>query len=138
MADRVRKVRYCNVTVLNRAGQGAKVLGALKDAGVNMLAYSGFPAGGGKAKLDFVVENTAALRRIAKKEGWRLSKPKKAFLVQGSDEAGAALRHTQRLADQKINIVAADAVSAGKGRYGMIIWVNDRDYNRAAKALKAK
>ena len=138
MADRVRKVRYCNVTVLNRAGQGAKVLNALKDGGVNMLAYSGFPVGGGKAKLDFVVENTASLWRIAKKEGWRLSKPKKAFLVQGNDEVGAALRHTQRLADQKINIVATDAVSAGKGRYGMILWVNDKDYNRAAKTLKAK
>ena len=138
MADRVRKINYCYVTVNSRAGQGAKVLGALKDEGVNMLAYSGFPVGGGKAKLDLVMENTAALRRIAKKEGWRLSKPKKAFLVHGSDEIGAVLRHTQRLADQKINIVAADAVSAGKGRYGMILWVNDKDYNRAAKALKAK
>ena len=138
MADRVRKVRYCNVTVLNRAGQGAKLMSALKAGGVNMLAYTGFPVGRGKAKIDFVVENTAPLRRIAKKEGWRLSNPKKAFLVHGSDEIGAVLRHTQRLADQKINIVAADAVSAGKGRYGMILWVNDKDYNRAAKALKAK
>ena len=138
MADRVRKVRYCNVTVPNRSGQGAKALGALKDEGVNMLAYTGFPVGGGRAKLDFVVENTASLRRIAKKEGWRLSKPKKAFLVLGNDEAGAVYRHTRRLAEQKINIVAADAVSTGKGRYGMILWVKDKDYNRAAKALKAK
>jgi hypothetical protein len=138
MADRVRKVRYCNVTVLNRAGQGEKVLGALKDSGVNMLAYSGFPVGNGRAKIDCVVENTASLRRIAKKEGWRLSNPKKAFLVQGSDEVGAVYRHIQRLAEQKINIVAADAVSAGQGRYGMILWVKDNDYNRAAKALKAK
>lgn len=138
MADRVRKVRYCNVTVLNRAGQGAKALNALKEGAMNMLAYSGFPVGGGKAKLDFVVENTASLRRIAKKEGWRLSESKRAFLVQGNDEVGAVHRHTQRLAEHKINIVAADAVSAGKGRYGMILWVKDKDYNRAAKALKAK
>lgn len=138
MADRVRKVRYCNVTVPNRAGQGAKFLGALKDGGVNMLAYTGFPVKGGKAKLDLVVENTASLRRLAKKKGWRLSNPKRAFLVQGNDEVGAVYRHTQRLADHKINIVAADAVSAGKGRYGMILWVNDKDYNRAVKALRAK
>jgi aryl-alcohol dehydrogenase-like predicted oxidoreductase len=33
--------------------------------------------------------------------------------------------------------LTADAVSAGKGRYGMILWVKPRDYARAAKALGA-
>jgi hypothetical protein len=138
MADRVRKVRYCYVVVPSRAGQGAKVLGALKDAGVNMLAYSGFPVKGGKAQLDFVVESTARLGRIAKKSGWRLSKPKRAFLVQGDDKVGAVQRHVQKLADQKISIIAAQAATAGKGRYGMILWVRKKDYGRAARALRAK
>jgi hypothetical protein len=30
-----------------------------------------------------------------------------------------------------------DAISAGKGRYGAILWVKSRDVNKAAKALKA-
>ncbi|MHC5015079.1 MAG: hypothetical protein ACYTGM_11340 [Planctomycetota bacterium] len=34
MADRVRKVNYCYMTVPARAGHGAKILGELKDAGV--------------------------------------------------------------------------------------------------------
>jgi hypothetical protein len=137
MADRVRKVNYCYVTVSNRAGQGAKVLGQLKDAGVNLLAYSGFPVKGGKAQLDFVPENMAALRRVAKKNGWRLSKPKKGFLITGKDEQGAAHRHIDRLAGARISITAADAVVAGKGRYGMILWVKPKDYNRAARVLRA-
>jgi len=29
-------------------------------------------------------------------------------------------------------------VAAGKGRYGMILWVNPKSYARAAKVLKAK
>jgi hypothetical protein len=138
MADRVRKVRYCYITVPNRAGQGAKVLSAIKDAGVNMLAYSGFPVKGGKAQLDFVVESTARLARLAKKSGWRLSKPKRGFLVQGDDKVGAVHRHIKKLADQKISIMAAQGVSAGKGRYGMILWVKVKDYTRAARALRAK
>lgn len=138
MADRVRKVRYCYITIPNRAGQGVKVLGAIKEAGVNLLAYSGFPMKGGKAQLDFVVESTARLARLAKKNGWRLSKPKRGFLTQGDDKVGAVHRHIQRLADQKISITAAQAVSAGKGRYGMILWVKAKDYSRAAKALRAK
>lgn len=138
MADRVRKVRYCYVTVPNRAGQGAKVLGAVRKARVNLLAYSGFPVKGGKAQLDFVVESPARLGRLAKKSGWRLSKPKRGFLVQGDDKVGALHRHIQKLADQKISITAAQGVSAGKGRYGIILWVKPKDYNRAAKVLRAK
>ncbi len=138
MADRVRKVNYCYVKVPNRAGQGARVLEALKDADVNLLAYTGFPERGGKAQLDLIPENMAALRRVAKKHGWRLTTGKKGFLIQGSDEVGAVHRHIHKLAANKINITAADAVAAGKRRYGMILWVKPKDYAKAAKVLRAK
>jgi hypothetical protein len=138
MADRVKKVNYVYLKVPNRAGHGAKVLGELRDADVNLLAYSGFPIKGGKAQLDLIPESMAALRRIAKKNGWRLSKVKKGFLIQGNDDIGAVHRHINKLAANRINITAADAVAAGKGRYGMILWVRPKDYNRAAKVLRAK
>jgi hypothetical protein len=138
MADRVRKVNYCYVTVSGRAGHGARILAELRDAGINMLAFSGFPAGQGKAQLDMVLEDIAALRRLAKKNRWRLSKAKKAFLVQGSDAVGAVHRHLQKLADQRINVTAVDALVAGKGRWGMILWVKPADYRRAARVLGAK
>ncbi len=137
MADRVKKVSYCYLMVSNRAGQGTKVLETLREAGVDLLAYSGFPSKG-KAQLDLIPENMAALRRVARTRGWRLSKVKKGFLIQGSDRLGAVHWHIARLADRKINIVAADAVAAGKGRYGMILWVKPKDYARAARALRAK
>ncbi len=138
MADRVRKVNYCYLTVPTRAGHGARVLGELKDADVNLLAFSGFPAKGGKAQLDLLTDDLAAVRRVARQNGWRLSPSKKAFLVQGDDKVGGIHRHIERLADRRINVTAADAVAAGRGRYGMILWVKPKDYARAARALNAK
>ncbi len=138
MADRVKKIGYCYITVANRAGQGEKILGKLKEEGVNLLAYTGFPVKGGKAQLDFVPEDMAAFRRVARKSGWRLSKMKKGFLVTGSDECGAAFKHVSKLAKASINVTAADALAAGKGRYGMILWVKPKYYNRAAKVLGAR
>jgi hypothetical protein len=138
MADRVRKVSYCHVSVPNRAGQGAKMLGALQEAGVNLVAYTGFPSKAGKSQLDFVTDDMAGLRRVARKGDWRLSKTKRGFLVQGDDKLGAAHRLFERLAGEKVNVVAAEAVAAGKGRYGMMLWVNPKSYARAAKVLKAK
>jgi hypothetical protein len=138
MADRVKKVSYCYVTAPNRAGHGEKVLDALKEAGVNLLAFSGFPAKGGKAQLDMVAESMAPVRRMAKRNGWRVSKIKKAFLVQGRDEMGAVHRHVRKLGEAKINVVSAQAVAAGQRRYGMILWVRPKDYARAARILRAK
>jgi len=138
MTDRVKKVNYCSTIVSSRAGQGAKMLSELTKAGVSLAAFTGFPATGGKSQLDFIVESMTPVRRIFRENGWTLSKPKKAFLVQGEDEVGAILKHINKLAANKINITAADAVFAGKGRYGMIIWVKPKDYARAARVLGAK
>jgi hypothetical protein len=138
MADRVKKINYAYVTLPNRPGQGVKILGELKQAGVNLLACSGFPARAGKAQLDIATEKPAIARRLAKKHGWPLSKVKKAFLIQGGDEPGAVHRHVQKLAAGRISVTAATAVSAGQGRYGMILWVKPKDYNRAARLLGAK
>jgi hypothetical protein len=138
MADSVRKVRYFYVMVPNRAGAGAAVLARLREAGVDLVAYSGFPASGGKAQIDLVTDDIAGLRRAAKSSGWRLSAAKKGFLVQGDDRMGAVHRHLAKLAAAKVSVVAADAVAAGKGRYGMILWVKAKDYARAARALGAR
>jgi len=138
MPDVVKKVTYCNTTVANRAAVGAKVLAELKRMGVNLTAFSGFPTPGGKAQLDFVTEDIAAVRRVFARNGWKLSRPKKGFLIHGADGVGSAFRHIKKLGAEKISIIAADAVYAGQGRFGMILWVRPKDYRRAARILKAK
>ena len=137
MADQVQKVNYCYTLVPTRAGQGAQVLAALADAGVNLDAFSGFPRGRG-AQLDFVTNKMPALRRVAARKGWKLSPVKKAFLITGINQAGAVHKHVRKLAAARISVTAADAVCAGMGRYGMILWVKPRDYGRAARTLGAK
>ena len=132
-----RKVDYCYVTTGSRAGKGAAILKALKDANITLLAFSGFPTGGGKAQVDLVADKLGPIEKVAKNEGWKLSKRKKGFLVQGRDKAGAIEEPISALAAQKINITAADAVASAAGRYGMILWVKPKDYARAAKALGA-
>ena len=138
MADSVQKINYCYAMMSTRPGQGARILGALAKAGVNLDAFSGFPSGKGRAQLDFATSKMPALRRAAARNGWRLSRVKKAFLITGVNKAGAVHRHVKKLADAGVSITAADAVCAGMGRYGMILWVKPRDYARAARALRAK
>lgn len=138
MPDIIRKVNYVYVTTPNQAGTAARALEALRAASVDLLAFSGFPTGRGKAQIDFVTGDVEAVKRVARAQKWTLSRVKRAFLVQGTDVIGAALQPLATLAAAKINVIAADAVAAGDGRYGMIFWVEPRAYGRAAKLLGAE
>jgi hypothetical protein len=134
----IRKVKYCHLTVPSRSGQAVKILSELNDAGINLLAFSGFPTGPGRSQIDLVAENMGAVTRLAKRLGWRASQVKRAFLATGQDEPGAVAKVLSRLARQNINVTAADAVAAGKGRFGMIFWVKPDRYTAAARALRAR
>jgi hypothetical protein len=132
-----KNVRYVALEVPSRAGRGAAVLEAVAKAGIDLLAFTGFPERGG-AQIDLVTDDLAKLRRVAKAEGWRLAPEKRAFLIQGRDRVGAVHRELAKLAREGINVTAVDAVSAGGGRFGMILWVKPRDHARAARALGAR
>lgn len=137
MADTVQRVEYYYVTVRDTAGEGDRILSALKERGINLFAYLGFPAGGGQSQIDLVPEDPASFRQAADQAGLTLSQAKRAFLIQGDDRVGAVTDTTAKLAGANINITAAAATSAGSGRYGMILWVAPAEYERAAGVLGA-
>jgi hypothetical protein len=136
MVDIIRKVAYFALDVPNRPGEGARVLGTLADAGVNLLAFKGFPSGR-KAQLDFIPEDVAVFKNAIKAAKIKTRPQKFGFLVQGDDRKGAVADLLKTLAEKKINVMATDAVSAGAGRYAAILWVGTKDVNKAAKALGA-
>lgn len=134
MGEMIRPVDYYYIQVADKPGEGAKALGLLKTAGINLLAFSGFPQGK-RSQLVFVPEDSVALVNVAKRAKWKLSPKKTGFLVQGDDRVGACADFMGKLAAAKVNVTAIDAVSAGAGRYGAIFWVKSRDVSRAARAL---
>jgi len=136
MAEMIRKVQYFYVMAPDRAGEGARVLETLRDAGVNLLAFSGFPVGK-RAQLDFVPEDPAAFRAAAKRAKWKVVGPKTGFLADGDDRPGVLAGILGRLAAAKVNVTATDALCAGAGRFGAILWVKPRDVAKAAKVLGA-
>ena len=136
MADIIRKVAYFAMDVPNKPGEGARVLGTLAEAGVNLLAFSGFPSGR-KSQFDFIPEDVAVFKKAVKAAKIETRPQKFGFLAQGVDRKGAVADLLKKLAAKNINVTAIDAVSAGAGRYAAILWVNPKDVNKAAKALGA-
>lgn len=137
MADTAQSVEYQYVTVPDAPGEVQRILSALESSGVNLVAFLGFPTGGGQSQIDLVPEDPEAFRQAAEQAGVTLSEVKRAFLIQGDDRVGAVADATGKLAEANVNITAAAAVAAGSGSYGMIVWVAPADYERAAGALGA-
>lgn len=136
MATQIRRTGYFSFDGEDRAGEGARLLGKLKDAQVNLLSFVAFPTGGGRAQLTVVPENADAFAAAAKKVGLAPSERKECFLVEGDDRVGAAHEVVKRLAEAKISFTAGHACSAG-GRFGMTLFVKRADLAAAAKALGA-
>jgi hypothetical protein len=132
MADYVRIASYFKMAAPDKAGEGARALSRLRDAGVNLMAFSGFPRNR-RAQLDFVPVDPMAFKAVAKQAKLKVLGPKACFLAEGDDRPGAGAELMSRLAEAKINVTALQAISAGAGRYGAIFWVKPRDVKKVAK-----
>ncbi|MHC4944372.1 MAG: ACT domain-containing protein [Planctomycetota bacterium] len=135
MAVTVNQADYFYATVKDAPGEGRKLLEFLSAHGINLLAFTAFPVGEGKTQLDLFSEDNALLRKAAEEAGIPLVGPKKAFLLQGDDRTGVLGEYHLRLADAGVNVIAANGVCDGSGRFGFVLWVNPEDQGRAAEAL---
>lgn len=136
MAETIRKVDYYYITTPDKPGEGARVLGALRNAGVNLLAVHAFPSAR-RTQIDVVPADSVAFLAAAKAAGLKVSKPKTVFLVEGDDRVGAVANLLSRLGSAGINATATTGIRTGPGRYGAMLWVKPRDVKKAADALGA-
>ena len=137
MADNIRLVSYFYTHCADSPGEAFRLLSALKEGGVNLIAFSAFPEGMNRCQVDFIPENPDLFMKVAQKAGLTVSDKKQCFLIDGADRPGAVAEVLKRLADAKINATAMDAVCAGGGRYGAILWVKPAALAAASTILGA-
>jgi hypothetical protein len=136
MAEEIRVVDHYSASILNKAGEGARVLGALRDAGVNLIAFWGYKHGAGRAQLEFIPEDSATFVAAAKQAKLRLRKST-ALYIHGDDRPGAIADILAKLAGSRINVEAVQAVCGGGGSYGIIVFLPPAAARKAATVLNA-
>ena len=135
MGDTIRRVESYSLEVADEPGEAYRVLSWLEEAGVKLVYFTAYPMGGGKAKLDLVVEDPEALARAARARGLPSLGRTPAFMVSGRDGVGRAAEVLRHLADAKINVHAATG-TVQSGNYGIILWVQPSDAEAAIRALR--
>jgi hypothetical protein len=101
MPTTIRKVNYAYVTVASKPGEAARILEALRDANVNLLAFSGFPQGRNKAQVDVVTDNIDGLKAAATRHKWKLSPPSEPFSRRERTRLEPRYRRSPRLQGRK-------------------------------------
>ena len=135
MGSQIQRVEYFHASVRDEPGEAYRFLSQLAGSGVNLLAFNAIPAGVEQTQLVLFPEKVDRLVRAAAETGLVLSGPQRAFLIQGDDELGALLEIHRRLFDAHVNVYASSGVADGRGGYGYVVYVSDKDYESAARAL---
>ena len=136
--ETAKKYDHYSARIANKTGEGARVLKALGDAGVNFIAVWGYVKSSRIGILEFIPEDGKVFAKAAKAAGLELGPKVAAFVVNGQDRPGAVAEALGSLGAAGINVVAAQAVCGGEGRYGAALYVAPADARKAAKVLGAQ
>ena len=133
----IAKTEYFSIMVPNKVGQGAHVLSAFKEAGINFVGIWGYPGKSKKeARIDLIPEDAGAFKKAAKKLKIDAQGKQFAFVTNGPDQPGAIAEILTKLSNGGISVRAVQAVCGGEGRFGAFVEVDQDDVKQATKLLK--
>lgn len=135
MALKISRVEYYYVNVRDELGAGYRVLSALAERGVDLLAFTAVPSGPATAQFALFPDDPNTLLAEARAAALDLDGPYNALLVQGDAELGALAGVHERLFEANIDIYASMGVTDGRGAFGYLVYVREDQYDQAAAAL---
>ena len=138
MTTEIIKVDYHYIILDDTPSAAAAALETLWGEGVSLVGISTFPHGPGKNQLDLIAHNNRALEKTAEDLGLKVSPVKTGFLIRGEGSPSPAITEIlRRLAGANIPVTSLQAVAAGAGRFGAMLWVKAHDVDKAAGLLNA-
>ncbi|MGA2113426.1 MAG: hypothetical protein ABSH56_01595 [Bryobacteraceae bacterium] len=134
----ILQMDYQYVVLDDDPSAAAAALATLWGEGIDLVGFSEFPHGPGKAQMDLIASDGRSLARKATDMGLTVSRVKTGFLIRGEGTPGPAVAEIlHRLASAHIHVISLQAVAAGAGRFGALLWVTAPDVREAAKVLGA-
>jgi hypothetical protein len=136
MAFDIKKAEYYNITVDGSAGDGYKLLSVFAGADVNLLAFKAVPEEPGRTRFSLFPDDSLKMNDGAKKAGLNMDGPHAALMIKGyDDESGECATIHEKLCQAGIDVYESSGVANIKGSYGVVLYLNQEDCEKAMAAL---
>ena len=136
MAFDVQKVDYYSMTVADQVGDGSQLLSLFAGFGVDLLAFKAISLAPGGAQFTLFPREGSKMTEGARKAGLELDGPRSALLVKGGEKPGALARIYEKLSHSDIKVREASGLAHINGSYGVILYLEQEDCDRAVAALE--
>lgn len=137
MAFDIKIVEYYNTTVEGHVGEGSKLLSVFADVGVNLLAFKAVALEPMRTQFTLFPDDGLKMTDGAKKAGLNLDGPHSALLIKGdNDESGELAGIYEKLSQVDINVSESSGIADIKGSYGVILYLDQEDCEKAVAALE--
>ncbi len=138
MARRIRFLPYYYARIEGDPDAAYAWLEELAHAEVDLLAFSAVPYGPNHVELTLFPVDVPALTASSLAKGCDLVGPYHALLVQGDDQLGALARVHGELREAGVRVYASQGVTDGRGGFGYVVYVRERDASAAAAIVDAE
>ena len=117
----------------DKPGQLLRFASEFKKRGVNLDMLWRY--GGAKPAIGAAAKRPAELKAALKALGVK-AEACRCFFISGADAAGVLVAALEKLAAGRVNVECSTALAA-QGKFGAMLWVQDRDLAKARRLLKA-
>lgn len=116
---------YFSIFTKDEPGKLAKIMAVLTEQGIDLSGLWGFGEAYGNAQVVAVPHDHDKFRKVADQAGWKITEGI-CFRLEGENKTGALVEILNKIAEEKLNIVALDAISVDD-QFGCYLWGSDSD-----------
>jgi aspartokinase len=137
MALNVKKVGYFNIKIDSSADEAYNLLSIFAAGGVGLLAFKAVTAEDKRTQFSLFPNDIPKMKESATIAGLKLDGPYTAVMITSdSDEPGECAGIFKKLSHNNINILESSGIADIKDSYGVILYLNQEDCEKAILALK--
>lgn len=136
MALDIENVQYYNTTIGDSAGEASRLLSLFADVGISLLAYKSASRAPGQTRFTLFPDDISKVEDVANSAGLEMDGPFSALLIKGDDESGALADIFDKLSQAGVNISDSSGIADINGAYGVVLYLNQEDCEKAMAALK--
>ena len=138
MAIEIKKAEYFNIVIDSNAEEAYNLLSRFATLEISLLAFKAIPADQSRTRFSLVPDNSSKMIDGAKKAGLFIDGPHNAIIIKSNnDDPGECAGIFKKLSQVDINVKESSGIADIMDSYGVILYLENEDCEKAMAALKA-